>query len=534
MNKIVSSIPSKVRLKKPIRITSDKSYQTPDVRVSTRVKEINVLFRIHSHCKMAFKMQEVFIRITKDLLSAFQYPDTSHTRIVFDNKIFECGERKKRQTQYSSSIIEPIIIRGVQRGTMEFGYTKIPPEMGKRPFSPEERKLMHTVCQVLTKHITHREIIERHEKIVNKAFTGIYLSDKGKIKYANPRMSRMFQYSESEIMDMNIGDIILNCSHVRNPFRIASGHNCKTIAVTKTGKKVNIELGLQQIDYHGKPAILGRVSDITALTQAQNKLKNFNKELKAQVAEKTQHLKKANERLQSLNQLKDEFIAVTSHELRSPLTSIRGYLSFLVEPDSLKDLPEDFREYVTRAYENTESLNRLVNNILDVSRLEMGRFELHLDETDIVKLSEDILKGVAVQAYEKRLKLELLNATGKEKFLIGLDSIRVSQVLRNLLDNAIKFSNRGSIITVELKTDGEFVSVFVTDRGVGIPKANLDQIFNKFIQVKNNSKHYSGGAGLGLYIAKKIVELHGGKIEARCENGRGTTIQFTLPLKSEV
>ena len=530
MNKIVSSVQSKVRLNKPLKIALNKGYRISSVRLPIRVKEINVLYKIHAHCKMASKIQDVFMKVTKDLLLAFSYPDISHARIVFDGKIYECGERKKQLTEYVVSIVEPIVIRGLKRGAMEIGYTKILPEMSQKPFSAEEKKLMHTVCQVLIKHVTHREIIERHEKIVNKAFTGIYLSDKGKIKYANARMSRMFGYSEAETMDKDIGDIILNCSHTRNPSKIASGHHCKTIAVTKTGQQLNIELGLQRISYHGRNAVLGRVSDITALTQAQEKLKDFNRELKAQVAEKTKHLQKANARLQSLNQLKDEFIAVTSHELRSPLTSIRGYLSFLVEPDSIKELPADLREYVTRAYENTESLNRLVNNILDVSRLEMGRFELHPDETDLVKLAEDILKGVAVQAYEKKLKLELINSTGTEKLFVNLDSIRVSQVLRNLLDNAIKFSNKGTAITVELRIDAKFVSVEVTDRGVGIPKSNLDDIFNKFIQVKNNSKHYSGGAGLGLYIAKKIVELHGGMIEARCDSGKGTTIQFTLPL----
>ena len=193
-------------------------------------------------------------------------------------------------------------------------------------------------------------------------------------------------------------------------------------------------------------------------------------------------------------------------------------------------MPEDLREYVTRAYENAESLNRLVNNILDVSRLEMGRFELHTDSVDLAKLLEDILKSVAVQAYEKRLKLELINSTGKDKVMVRIDSIRISQVLRNLLDNAIKFSKKGKSITADIQVSDQFVTVSITDRGVGVPKSQLKQIFDKFIQVKNNSKSYSGEAGLGLYIAKKIVELHGGSIEAFCENGKRTTFRFSIPL----
>ncbi|MBU1682580.1 HAMP domain-containing histidine kinase, partial [Patescibacteria group bacterium] len=293
---------------------------------------------------------------------------------------------------------------------------------------------------------------------------------------------------------------------------------------------IDLDVVMQRIDHHGQEAILGRVHDVTLLKEAERRLKGFNEELKKTVAEKTQHLEEANKRLQSLNEMKDEFIAVTSHELRSPLTSVRGYLSFLVEKESLEELPEPIQQYLLRAYHNTESLNYLVNNILDVSRLEMGRFDLQLNPTDLIQLTKSTIDGVSFQIDEKKLKINFRNLTSSKKLMLKLDDIRISQVLRNLLDNAIKFSRIGKAITVKLRKTKHFAVVEIVDQGVGIPKAKIEQIFDKFIQVKDVDTRYKGGAGLGLFIAKRIIELHCGTIDAESRKRHGTKFTLKLPL----
>ena len=298
------------------------------------------------------------------------------------------------------------------------------------------------------------------------------------------------------------------------------------------GNIINLDIVMQNIDYHGEKAVLWRAHDITILKRAEAKLKNFNAELKQLVEEKTHHLELANKRLRSLNELKDEFIAVTSHELRSPLTSIRGYLSFLVEKESLECVPDSIKQYLFRAYHNAESLNYLVNNILDVSRLDTGRFELQTVKTDLIQLAKNIIDSLSFQANEKNLEIKLVNPSYLDKLILEVDPIRLTQVLRNLLDNAIKYTCRDKKITVEITTDWGFAVIKVIDQGIGVPKKQMEKIFDKFIQLKNVDTRYKGGAGLGLFIARRIIQLHGGIIKVDSEKTKGTTFTIQLPLIS--
>ena len=142
---------------------------------------------------------------------------------------------------------------------------------------------------------------------------------------------------------------------------------------------------------------------------------------KSKIAEKTKDLEKANRRLRSLNELKDEFIAVTSHELRSPLTAIRGYLSFLVDEGIFNEVSGNSKDYLRRIYDNVEVLNNLVNNILDVSRIEMDRFELHQIPNDIVSLIQNVIENLKFQANEKGLKVHFVNKLEKDTFILKFD-----------------------------------------------------------------------------------------------------------------
>lgn len=258
---------------------------------------------------------------------------------------------------------------------------------------------------------------------------------------------------------------------------------------------------------------------------------HFNEELKVKIAEKTRHLEEANKHLQSLNALKDEFIAVTSHELRSPLTAARGYLSFLNDSEMLATIPESARQYVSRAYNNVESLNSLVNNILDVSRLESGRFTLRKIQANLVSLVQNLLDNLSISAREKKLKVRFKNLTGSPQLMLPLDPLRLHQVIVNLLDNAIKYSKLGKSIEVTLRVQDSQVQLVIKDEGIGIPQREVSKIFDKFIQAKNAASRYQGGAGLGLFITQKIVELHGGTIIVQSRLHKGTTFTLSLPLK---
>jgi len=494
-----------------------------------RVKEFNVLYRAHAHLKMAHPLSRVLTNIAHDIVHAFQFMGVAQAKIVFDGKICKTSNK---QFDFVHKIEEPIIVADIKRGVIQVGYIKKLPQIKKIPFLPEEHKLVESIARVLARHIFSRETIERHRKIVRKSFTSIFITVNGVLRYLNPRFCKMFKMEEQMAIGKSISDFILS-PHIdlKNDSVLGSCHY-ESKGKQTDGNIIDLDIVMQNIDYHGEKAVLWHAHDVTILKRAEAKLKNFNAELKQLVEEKTRHLELANKRLRSLNELKDEFIAVTSHELRSPLTSIRGYLSFLVEKESLECVPDSIKQYLFRAYHNAESLNYLVNNILDVSRLDTGRFELQTVKTDLIQLAKNVIDSLSFQANEKNLEIKLKNPLYLDKLILEVDPIRLSQVLRNLLDNAIKYTCRDKKITVEVTTDWGFAVIKVTDQGIGIPKKQMESIFDKFIQLKNVDTRYKGGAGLGLFIARRIIQLHGGIIKVDSEKTKGTTFTIQLPLVS--
>jgi len=497
-----------------------------EIKLKERVKEFNVLYRVHAHTMMSSRISKVFTDITGDVTHAFEFTDIVAAQIIFDGKVYKSSNK---ELHFVHKIERPINIRGHKRGKIQVGYTKKLTEHRVRPFWSEERKLVESVAHIIEKHISSREMVERFQKVVKKAVTGIFIAQNGKLKYVNPRFYTMFKSRPKDVIE-NCASKFLPDKYCQERFVKISGRPFDTYGVRKDGKKIDLEVVVQKIDYHGKPALIGRLHDVSKIKEADRKLRNFNRELKSQVEKKTVDLQRANKRLQSLNELKDEFIAVTSHELRSPLTSVRGYLSLVNDPDVLSEIPEEIRRYIQKAYSNSESLNYLVNNILDVSRLDMGRFELQTATVDMVKFIQGLIENLSFQAGEKKLKLIFNNKTNQKTLNMKVDMIRLSQVLRNLLDNAIKFTKQGKNIYVTLEKNHKCVTIKVVDQGIGIAKVQLDQIFEKFMQVRNSDTRYKGGAGLGLFIAKRIVELHKGKLEAESQKGKGTTFTITLPI----
>ncbi len=225
-----------------------------------------------------------------------------------------------------------------------------------------------------------------------------------------------------------------------------------------------------------------------------------------------------------LTRVKSDFISVVSHELRTPLTSIRGALG-LLHVGAAGELPDKPRELVGVAHSNTERLIRLVNDVLDLQKMEAGRMELRLASCDICRLVHDTLAANA--AFAEQYEVEL-DADSLDPACVTADADRIVQVLTNLLSNAIKFAPRGSAVCVRVVATEARVRVEVTDKGPGIPVAFRSQVFAAFSQAGTNDAK-SGGTGLGLSIARSIVEAHRGEIGFESELGAGTTFFFVLP-----
>jgi len=228
---------------------------------------------------------------------------------------------------------------------------------------------------------------------------------------------------------------------------------------------------------------------------------------------------------QEVIQMREDFIANASHQLRTPITSLKGFLELLVK-DLVPD-PAVRTEFIARAYEDTKRLGVLVNDLLDGFRWESGFFQMTLENTDLCGLLQSTLEAVKGLAQSKNISLTL--EVPQNPLMVKADPHLLEQVLANLLSNAIKFSKEDRPILLEAKGEEDHVTVRVVDQGPGISAEDQGRLFEKFYQGNTAAKRAGVGSGLGIYIAKKIVEAHGGQIYVESEIGKGTTFSFTIP-----
>lgn len=233
--------------------------------------------------------------------------------------------------------------------------------------------------------------------------------------------------------------------------------------------------------------------------------------------------------LAELDRLKAEFVSVASHEIKTPLSVIRGYVSLLLD-GIYGEITDTQRKTLASVNEQTERLNRLVHRLLDVTRFEAGGGRLELREIPLRGFLADLAEGFEVLAFQNQIDFHADLSQRLPEFIVG-DPERLNEVLGNLLSNAFKFTPRGGRIDVRAAPHGDGIAVEVEDTGVGIPSDKLPKIFEKFFQVENVAQPRSVGSGLGLAIAREIVGAHGGTITAESEPGRGTCFRVTLPAR---
>jgi len=266
--------------------------------------------------------------------------------------------------------------------------------------------------------------------------------------------------------------------------------------------------------------------------RAYHALEHLTLNLEQRVEDRTHELQNANERLLELDRLRAAFVSIVSHELRTPMTSIKGYVENML--DGLTGPLTDRQSYyLTRVKFNVERLTRMLNQLLDLSRIEAGRVELHLTQMSMPELALDVVEGLQSLAQKKSISLTAL--TEGEVPLIQGDRDKLHQVVTNLVGNAIKFTPQGGEVRLEvtaLPKEG-MVRVCVSDTGCGIGSHELDKVFEKFYRGESAPQE-SLGAGLGLPITKHLVELHAGKIWVDSTVGAGSQFYFTIPIGGTV
>jgi len=268
------------------------------------------------------------------------------------------------------------------------------------------------------------------------------------------------------------------------------------------------------------------------VSERTSELENRDKQLldiNRKLEEANAHMDEANRKLKALDVQKDEFISVAAHELKTPLTSIKGFTQVLNDKTIFSDT-EKSSHYLDLISKNTERLYDLVVDLVDSSRISMGKLKLNIDTIDVYDLFNDIKENTSFSIQSKGLSAEFNIAENLPK--ITGDYERTMQVLRNFISNSTKFTTQGMIL-LHVYCEGDYVRFDVKDTGQGIPDENKASIFSRFYQVDSTMTRKVGGSGLGLSICKGLVEGMGGKIGFESELGKGSTFYFKLPVVAE-
>lgn len=237
-------------------------------------------------------------------------------------------------------------------------------------------------------------------------------------------------------------------------------------------------------------------------------------------------------REKAIERMKTEFVSLAAHQMRTPLSSIKWSLQMMLEGD-VGDITEKQKEFLSRTYASNERMITLINDLLNVTRIEAGRYLYQPSFVQIGDIIEAQLQPYREEAEKKGIALTFARPQEQcPKALVDQEKIGI--VIQNLIDNALHYTLRGGGVTVSLTNDIKELQVRVQDTGLGIPKGEQTKIFEKFFRGSNIKKVYTEGSGLGLYIARHIVEIHGGKIWFESVEGKGTTFIFTLPIKEEM
>lgn len=277
--------------------------------------------------------------------------------------------------------------------------------------------------------------------------------------------------------------------------------------------------------------LLATAADELALAiqnaQRFEEIEHFNDTLQSRIDSATRRLRRSNAELKKLDKAKDEFVSLASHQLRTPLTSIKGYLSMVLEGDVGKITPQQ-RTVLEQAFASSERMVRLIADFLSVSRLQTDKFTINLEPTDLNRLIEQIVASMHPIASEHKQKLSYDGVPNKR--LIMIDAPKMQQVVMNFIDNAIYYSSHGGKVHVTLEYQGKDVVLKVTDTGIGVPKKEQVGLFSKFYRSTTARQMRPDGTGVGLYLVKRIITDHNGSVIFESKEGKGSTFGFRIPL----
>jgi len=263
-------------------------------------------------------------------------------------------------------------------------------------------------------------------------------------------------------------------------------------------------------------------------------IQNFNETLQDRINKATKSLQKANAQLKELDEAKDEFISMASHQLRTPLTTVKGYVSMLDDGDFGK-LTKDQKKSVDLALDGSNRMARLIDDLLNVSRMEAGKFYIEPTKVDLTELVVEEIN--LLQTMAKSKKVNLSSKLHIDKHKLNLDENKTRQVVMNLIDNAVHYSEPpkgGGRVEVSLHENKKEITFKVTDNGIGVPKDQQSKLFTKMFRARNAKELRPDGTGLGLFLVKRVIEDQGGSLIFESKPGKGSIFGFKMPLHNKI
>ena len=378
----------------------------------------------------------------------------------------------------------------------------------------------------------------RFRKLLEAAPDAILeVNPEGKIMLLNEAAERMFGYSRGELMGLNVEILVPaamrgghskhRASYASHPKTRPMGTGLELQGQRKDESLFPVEISLSPNWIDSSLHVIASVRDITERKLVEDRIRVLREQYTAELTAKNEQLEARSQEAEKANRLKNEFLASMSHELRTPLHTIIGFSELLTEQLE-GTLNEKQQRFVGHILQDARHLLELINEILDISKIESGRIELKSEEFDFGHCIDEVLAGIRQHAVAKNIRLENRNSF---KANLYADRVRIKEIFYNLLNNAVKFTPEGGKVWIESTADERSLEVLVCDTGIGIPENEGSAIFDKFYQVENATGQGHEGTGLGLAITKHLVELNQGSISVESRLGQGSKFKVTFPLR---
>jgi len=472
-----------------------------------RVKELSCLYGIVSIAdKLSASINELYQDIVSLLPPSWQYPEITCARITINGNKFETENYQDTQWKQSSDIM----IYENKEGIVEVCYLEERPHIYEGPFLKEERALIDAVAMHIGHTTEHKRadeaLQESHnylERLTNSMWDAVFSVKMPErvIEWANDSF-RLIGYDPEECVGRTTEFLYPDKSKFLD-----------------FGNKIKSAIAAGRDILHAEQLLKRKSGEVFSAEITTTIYKE-----KGEVVRVTSIVRDITER-KKLDQLKDDFIGLVSHELRSPLTVITGAVNtVLTEAERLS--PEETRQLLRDAALEADSLSHLLGNLMELSRVQADRLLLFAEAISVKKVIQDTIEEIKRQSSAHQFVMDV----PRELPPVYADELRMGRILYNLLENAVKYSPQGGEIRVFVKPGEEHLIIGVSDQGIGISRADQAKLFEPFQRLEDSRLDGINGAGLGLSVCRKLVEAHGGRIWLESEPSRGSTFFFTVPL----